>query len=63
MRLGAPIYAVLWCLELLAGRLECRKEGHLWDCECPKGPLGFDPCRCWRCQVAHRCEQKKGQKR
>ena len=23
----------------------------------------FDPCRCWRCQVTHRCEQKKGQKR
>lgn len=27
----------------------CLAKGHLWDSERPRGPLGYLPDRCWRC--------------
>lgn len=41
-----PAYVVF---EWVSSHLYCALFGHMWDSERPKGPLGYQPDRCWRC--------------
>ena len=47
-------------LDLVAGRLTCRREGHMWDSDRPSGAL-HERDFCWRCGAV--CEGARHDRR